>query len=129
VIITTKSDLIGGAYISRTDLNAADLRGTSFIRTIIDRAKISGSLVHAMNIVDLRGEFGEQKDLVITRFKTAIISVDNIKIVQFIHLILNNLEILDVINTFTSKSVLIVGRLSSPEHRSVLDALRNKLCE
>jgi len=117
------------ANLSGANLSGADLRGTSFVRTIIDKANISGSLVHAINVLDLRGEFGEQRDLVISPSKTPIISVDNIKVAQFIHLILNNEEIRDVINTVTSKSVLIVGRFSSPERRSVLDALRNKLRE
>ncbi len=117
------------ANLSGADLSGADLRGTSLIRTVIDKAKISGSLVYAINALDLKGEFEEQKDLVITPSKAPIITVDNIKVAQFIHLILNNEEIRDVINTLTSKSVLIVGRFSIPERRSILDALRSKLRE
>jgi len=117
------------ADLSGADLREADLRGTSLIRTVIDKAKISGSLVYAVNVLDLKGEFEEQKDLIITPSKTAMITVDNIKVAQFIHLILNNEEIRDVIHTLTSKSVLILGRFSIPERRSILDALRNKLRE
>lgn len=117
------------ANLSGADLSGADLRGTSFVRTVIDKAKISGSMVHAIHVLDVKGEFEEQKDLVITSPKTPMITVDNIKVAQFIHLILNNEEIRDVINTVTSKSVLIVGRFSIPERKSILDALRNKLRE
>jgi pentapeptide repeat protein len=117
------------ANLSSADLRAANLRGTSLIRTVIDKAKISGSLVYAINVLDLKGEFEEQKDLVITPSKTPMITVDNIKVAQFIHLILNNEEIRDVIHTLTSKSVLILGRFSVPERKSILDALRNKLRE
>ena len=117
------------ANLSGADLRAANLRGTSLIRTVIDKAKISGSLVYAINVLDLKGEFEEQKDLVITPSKTPMITVDNIKVAQFIHLILNNEEIRDVIHTLTSKSVLILGRFSVPERKSILDALRNKLRE
>jgi hypothetical protein len=117
------------ANLSGADLREADLRGTSLIRTVIDKAKVSGSLVYAINVLDLKGEFGEQKDLVITPSKTPMITVDNIKVAQFIHLILNNEEIRDVIHTLTSKSVLIVGHFSIPERKSILDALRNKLRE
>jgi hypothetical protein len=117
------------ADLSRADLRQADLRGTSLIRTTIHKAKISGSLVYAIKILDLKGEFEEQKDLIITPSKTSVITVDNIKVAQFIHLILNNEEIRDVINTLTSRSVLILGRFSIPERRSILDALRNKLRE
>jgi pentapeptide repeat protein len=117
------------ANLSGADLREANLRGTSLIRTVIDKAKISGSLVYAINVLDLKGEFEEQKDLVITPSKTPMITVDNIKVAQFIHLILNNEEIRDVIHTLTSKSVLILGRFSVPERKSILDALRNKLRE
>ena len=117
------------ANLSGADLREANLRGTSLIRTVIDKAKISGSLVYAINVLDLKGEFAEQKDLIITPSKTSMITVDNIKVAQFIHLILNNEEIRDVINTLTSKSVLILGRFSIPERKSILDALRNKLRE
>jgi len=117
------------ANLSGADLRGADLRGTSLIRTVIDKAKISGSLVYAINVLDLKGEFEEQKDLIISPSKTPIITVDNVKVAQFIHLILNNEEIRDVINTLTSTSVLILGRFSIPERKSILDALRNKLRE
>jgi uncharacterized protein YjbI with pentapeptide repeats len=117
------------ANLSGADLREADLRGTSLIRTVIDKAKISGSLVYAINVLDLKGEFEEQKDLIISPSKTPIITVDNIKVAQFVHLILNNEEIRDVFNTLTSKSVLILGRFSIPERKSILDALRNKLRE
>lgn len=127
----SEADLIGAdlkrANLSGADLSGADLRGALFVRTVIDKAKISGSLVHAIHVLDLKGEFEEQKDLVITSSKTPMITVDNIKVAQFIHLILNNEEIRDVINTVTSKSVLILGRFSSPERTSILGALRNEL--
>jgi uncharacterized protein YjbI with pentapeptide repeats len=117
------------ADLSGADLRGADLRGTSLIRTVVNKAKISGSLVYAINVLDLKGEFEEQKDLIITPSKTSVITVDNIKVAQFIHLILNNEEIRDVINSLTSRSVLILGRFSIPQRRSILDALRNKLRE
>lgn len=34
-----------------------------------------------------------------------------------------------MINTLTSKTVLILGRFSIPERKAILDALRNKLRE
>jgi hypothetical protein len=52
--------------------------------------------------------------------------VDNLKIAQFIYLLLNNKEIRDVINTLTTKSVLILGRFTA-ERKAVLNALREAL--
>jgi hypothetical protein len=90
---------------------------------------ISGSSVYVVNVWDLKGEFEDQKDLVITPKGVPSITVDNIKVAQFIYLILNNAEIRDILNTLTSKSVLILGRFSIPERKAILDALRNKLRE
>lgn len=51
------------------------------------------------------------------------------EVAQFIYLILNNQKLRDVIDTITSKSVLILGRFNLPERKAVLDALRNRLRE
>jgi len=52
-----------------------------------------------------------------------------IEVAQFIYLILNNEKIRDVINTLTSKSVLILGRFAIPERKAILNALKDKLRE
>ncbi|MFZ5855227.1 MAG: pentapeptide repeat-containing protein [Chloroflexota bacterium] len=120
------------ANLTNTNLNKAKitnakLDGAQFIGTFVEGANISGSSVYAVNVWDVKGEFEEQKDLVITREGEPIITVDNIKIAQFIYLILNHEQIRDVINTLTSKSVLILGRFSIPERKGILDVLRDEL--
>ena len=54
------------------------------------------------------------------------ITVDNIEVAQFIYLMLHNQKIRDVIDTITSKAVLILGRFTD-ERKAVLDALRKEL--
>ena len=54
------------------------------------------------------------------------ITVDNIEVAQFIYLMLHNQKIRDVIDTITSKAVLILGRFTD-ERKAVLDALREEL--
>jgi hypothetical protein len=54
------------------------------------------------------------------------ITVDNIEVAQFIYLMLNNQKVREVINTITSKAVLILGRFTD-ERKAVLDALRDEL--
>ena len=121
---------LGQANLSGADLTGADLREAILVHTQVDKAKASGSRIYGVNVWDLRGDFEEQKDLVITpEASPSQITVDNIKVAQFIYLILNNEAIRDVINTLTSKSVLILGRFSIPERKGILDALRNKLRE
>lgn len=117
------------AELREADLRGADLTGSSLVQADITNAKISKSNVYGVSVWDLEGEFQEQKDLIITPWNQPSITVDNIKVAQFIYLILNNKEIRDVINTLTSKSVLILGRFADDERKAVLNALRDKLRE
>ncbi len=68
----------------------------------------------------------KQLNLTITPADQPTITVDNLKIAQFIYLLLNNEEIRDVIDTIARKVVLILGRFSI-ERKTVLDALRDAL--
>jgi len=117
------------ANMSNADLSNANLIRAWLVGTAIDRTKISGSSIYGISVRDLKGEFEEQKDLVITPENTPQITVDKFKVAQFIALILNNEEIRDVYNLLTSKSVLILGSFALPERKAILDALRNKLRE
>ena len=67
-----------------------------------------------------------QNNLVLTARDEPTITVDNLKVAQFIYLLLNNHEIRDVIDTITSKVVLILGRFTD-ERKKVLDTLRDEL--
>ena len=64
--------------------------------------------------------------MVVTGADEPEITVDNIEVAQFIYLMLNNQKIRDVIDTITSKAVLILGRFTD-ERKAVLDALREEL--
>jgi hypothetical protein len=68
----------------------------------------------------------KQQNLIITPRDEPAITVDNIEVAQFIYLMLNNQQIRDVIDTITSKAVLILGRFTD-ERKAVLDALREEL--
>jgi uncharacterized protein YjbI with pentapeptide repeats len=118
-----KTDLRGA------DLTQANLVGTVFVHTKVDQAKVSGSSVYSINVWDLEGKFKEQEDLIITSREDPVVTVDNLKVAQFVYLILHNEEIRGVIDTLTSKSVLILGRFALPERKAILDALRSKLRE
>ena len=53
-------------------------------------------------------------------------TVDNIEVAQFIFMLMKNHKIREVIDTMTSKVVLILGRFT-PERKRVLDAIREEL--
>lgn len=126
--------LLDGADLRKADLTKANLTearliNSNLLQAKISNARISKSRVYGINVWDLNGEFKEQKDLIITDLDEPVITVDNIEVAQFIYLILNNKKLRNVINTLTSKSVLILGRFAIPERKAILDALRNKLRE
>jgi hypothetical protein len=58
--------------------------------------------------------------------KDETITADSIEVAQFLHLLLRNEKIRYVIDSITSKVVLILGRFSA-ERKPILDALREEL--
>jgi hypothetical protein len=68
----------------------------------------------------------QQNNLVITPLDEPEITVDNVEVAQFVYLLLHNEKVRDVIDTITSKAVLILGRFTD-ERKAVLDALRDEL--
>lgn len=117
------------ANLTDAKLIGADLTHSNKMLADISGANISGSKVYGVNVWDIKGEFIEQNELIITPEKESIITVDNIEIAQFVYLILNNKKIRNVVNTLTSKTVLILGRFSIQERKIILDALRKRLRE
>jgi hypothetical protein len=80
----------------------------------------------AVSAWNLKLKGATQQNLVITPRKEPAITVDNIEVAQFVYLMLNNQKVRDVIDTVTSKAVLILGRFTD-ERKPVLDALREEL--
>jgi hypothetical protein len=97
------------------------LVGTNLTNTTLEDCTIYG-----ISAWDVQLDGAKQLNLTITREDQPTITVDNIKIAQFIYLLLNNEEIRDVIDSITSKVVLILGRFT-PERKVILDALREEL--
>ena len=87
---------------------------------------LTGCRVYGVSAWGLKLERTKQQNLVITRENEPEITVDNIEVAQFIYLMLHNQKVRDVIDTITSKAVLILGRFTD-ERKAVLDALREEL--
>jgi hypothetical protein len=114
------------ADLSGADLSGADLEGAMLVKTNFTKATLTNCHIYGIAAwsVELKG--AKQNNLVITHEDEPIITVDNLKIAQFIYLLLNNAEIREVIDTITSKVVLILGRFTS-KRIVVLDTLREEL--
>jgi uncharacterized protein YjbI with pentapeptide repeats len=120
-----EADLVEANLIG-ADLRGANLQGAAMVGTILSGADLTGCRIYGISAWNLKLEATKQQNLVITGDKEPTITVDNIEVAQFIYLLLRNDKIRQVIDTITSKIVLILGRFT-PERKAVLDALRDEL--
>ncbi len=118
-----KSNLTGA------DLTGANLSLADLVETNFSGATITGCRIYGISAWNVTMENTIQKDLVISNESEPAVTVDNLEVGQFIYLMLKNTKIRDVINTITSKGILILGRFADPQRKSVLDGLREKLRE
>src|SRR5262249_18510565 len=108
------------------DLRGANLVRASLIHTRAKNTNFTGCSVYGISSWDADLEGALQSNLVITPKSQSIITVDNLEVAQFIYLLLNNQRIRRIIDTITSKVVLILGRFTI-ERKFVLDSIRNEL--
>jgi uncharacterized protein YjbI with pentapeptide repeats len=120
------SSNLNGAILRGADLSKANLRFARFTAADVSEANFSGTFVYGCSFWNLKGTPKEQLNVVITPRTEAPITVDSVEVAQFIYLLLKNHKIRQVIDTITSKVVLILGRFT-PERKAVLDAIREEL--
>ena len=115
-----------GANLKGANLEGTVLRYASLVRTNLRGATLSGCNIYGVSAWDLKTDDKTKQDsLVITLPNSEEnITVDNIEVAQFIYLLLNNQKLRDVIDTITSKVVLILGRFTG-KRKPALDALRD----
>jgi uncharacterized protein YjbI with pentapeptide repeats len=116
--------VLNGANLNEANLEAANLSGAhlaaSLVNTNLTSADLTGCHIYGVSAWNLKLEKAKQQNLVITPSNEPEITVDNVEIAQFVYLIR------DVIDTITSKAVLILGRFTE-ERKPVLEALREEL--
>ena len=138
---------LAGAKLCRADLTAANLYGTDLmdadlagaqlihtklplarlLRTNLRGATLSDCWVHGASVWRVQVDAHTvQTKIIITDLLEPQITVDDLEVAQFIYMILNNDRLRSVINTVTSKVVLILGRFRE-DRKAVLDALREEL--
>lgn len=87
---------------------------------------MTGCQVYGISAWDVNLEDAIQADLRITNGVESQLTVDNLEVAQFLYLLLHNEKMRSVLDTITSKVVLILGRFSD-ERKPILDALREAL--
>lgn len=118
------------AHLRETDFSSADLTGAFLSGAICLHTDFSGATltdchVYGISAWDLNLEGALQADLHITDSEETSITVDNLEVAQFLYLILHNEKVRAILDTITSKVVLILGRFG--ERKPFLDALRDTL--
>jgi hypothetical protein len=118
---------LSGADLSGANLSEAMLMGAQLVEANLTDAVLTGSRVYGVSAWNVKlSKDTKQQDLVITSEGEAELTTDDLEVAQFIYLMLSNAKLQRVIDTITSKVVLILGRFS-PERKMVLDALRGEL--
>jgi len=113
---------LGGATLTRCDLQRTVLVDSNIEGTTISDCDIYG--ISAWNLT--RNAATVQSNLRVSRHDESPLYVDDIEVAQFIHLMVNNQRIRDVIDTVSRKAVLILGRFT-PERKAILDGIRDQL--
>jgi uncharacterized protein YjbI with pentapeptide repeats len=114
------------ADLCKADLTAARLERASVVDTRCNKSIFTGCRIYGLSAWDLELADTQQTNLIITPMGEPDITVDNLEVAQFIYLLLNNKRVRQVIETITSKVVLILGRFT-PERKEVLEAIRENL--
>src|SRR5579864_533849 len=122
---------LGRADLSEADLSRANLDGARLMRanlveTKLDGANLTGCRIYGISVWNISLKGATQSNLVISRPQEPAIQVDNLEVAQFVYLLLNNEKIRHVIDTITSKLVLILGRFTA-KRKVTLDRIRQEL--
>lgn len=114
------------AKLCNADLSKANLGGAILNYANLENADITGCRAFGISAWNVRLSGSIQENITITPANESAIQVDRLEIAQFIYLLPNNAEIRHVIDTITSKAVLILGRFTD-ERKAVLDGIREEL--
>jgi pentapeptide repeat protein len=122
---------LGGAHlmeanVSGANLSGADLQCSVLVNANLTNADITGCYVWGVSAWGVKLEGTKQHNLFITTYDEPSVTVDNIEVAQFVHLLLNNEKIRDVIDTVGKKGVLLLGRFTEGRMQ-ILEQLREKL--
>lgn len=121
----SQADLTG-ANLAQADLTDANLESAVLVGACLRAASMTGAHVFGASVWDTDTELANQENLVISSEGQSTVTVDRLEIAQFIYLLLRNEKLREVIDSVTSKLVLILGRFST--HRKViLERVRQEL--
>lgn len=120
-------------YISAEDtefLNCSfhntSFRKAEFIGTNFTGSELNNCDIYGISSWDLILNDTKMNELSVAKDENECLIVDDIEIAQFIYLLVTNEKMRNVIDTMTSKVVLILGRFTK-ERKYILDYIKKKL--
>src|SRR5260370_480750 len=119
---------LSGAYLVGTDLSYAHLRGVLLIQTNLPGATLTQCSIYGISAWNVQLEGAKQDNLVITDSNEPTITLDNLKVAQFVYLLLNHQELRGILNSVMERGVLLLGRFGGGG-LELLQAIAEKLRE
>jgi len=119
---------LSGASLRGADLAGSDLTCARMIGTNLSGSVLTGAKVYGVSPWSVKLEGAEQRNLVITKDGEPAITVDDLELAHFLYQMLKYDKVRRVLDTITSKAVLMLGRFT-PKRKQVLDRIRDRLRE
>jgi uncharacterized protein YjbI with pentapeptide repeats len=114
------------ADLSHCQMRAADLSQSVLIKTNLTDADLGSSRVYGVSVWDTIGCPRDEKNLIVTSPGDASLSTDSLALAQFLYFLIRNENAREMIDTLTTKVVLILGNFKK-ENKDTLEAIRDKL--
>jgi uncharacterized protein YjbI with pentapeptide repeats len=121
--------ILGGACCARATFAGADLQYSSMVKTDLRGADLVDARVFGISAWNIQTDEHTRQDLIVGRdneIGEASLRVHDLQTAQLLALMLDGAGVRRVLDTVTSKLVLILGSFS-PEEKPALDALRTAL--
>jgi hypothetical protein len=105
------ADLVRSKLIE-TNLSRADLRWVKLGEADLSKAILTECAIYGISAWDVILDNTTQPNLAITRDGTPTVTVDNLEVAQFVHMLINYRKLRHVLNSVIQRGVLILGRFA-----------------
>jgi hypothetical protein len=117
---------LSGATVTRVDLREADLRHTNLNDVDLTETHLGGCRVFGVSVWNAALDGAIQSNLRLDASPDAELTTDSIETAIILHLLMSSSGIRQIIDTLTSKVVLVLGRFTE-QRKAVLDAIKAEL--
>jgi uncharacterized protein YjbI with pentapeptide repeats len=114
------------AGLTKSDLRGADLTRSTLVDADLTGARLDDSRVFGVSAWRVKLDGSSQSNLHIAPSGEPDLIVDDLEVAQFIYLLADNQKLRNVIDTVTSRTVLILGRFTD-KRKPTLDAMKRTL--